>query len=74
MNDEFAKDVSDATTLDELKKKVHEGLEHERDHIARGHRYVLLLSEAYPYSGPLAQVDKAREPAVVAPPLPEPSL
>jgi len=32
INDEFAKDVSDATSLDELKKKVHEGLEHERDH------------------------------------------
>jgi trigger factor len=32
MNDEFAKDVSDATSLDELKKKVREGLEHDRDH------------------------------------------
>ena len=32
LNDEFAKDVSDSTTLDELKTKVREGLEHERDH------------------------------------------
>jgi trigger factor len=32
LNDEFAKDVSDAASLDELKKKVREGLEHERDH------------------------------------------
>jgi trigger factor len=32
LNDEFAKDVSDAGTLDELKKKVNEGLEHQRDH------------------------------------------
>ena len=32
LNDEFAKDVSDATTLDELKKKVRDSLEHERDH------------------------------------------
>ena len=32
LNDEFAKDVSDATTLEDLKKKVREGLEHERDH------------------------------------------
>src|SRR5271157_2002052 len=32
LNDEFAKDVSDAASLDELKKKIHEGLEHERDH------------------------------------------
>jgi len=31
-NDEFAKDVSDATSLDELKTKIREGLEHERDH------------------------------------------
>jgi trigger factor len=32
MNDEFAKDVSDATSLGELKTKVKAGLEHERDH------------------------------------------
>jgi trigger factor len=32
VNDEFAKDVSDAATLDELKKKVRENLEHQRDH------------------------------------------
>ena len=32
LNDEFAKDVSDSSSLDDLKKKVREGLEHERDH------------------------------------------
>ena len=32
LNDDFAKDVSDSATLDELKKKVRDGLEHERDH------------------------------------------
>lgn len=32
LNDEFAKDVSDTATLEELKKKVREGLEHQRDH------------------------------------------
>jgi trigger factor len=32
LNNEFAKDVSDASSLDELKTKVREGLEHERDH------------------------------------------
>ena len=32
LNDDFAKDVSDAASLDELKKKIQEGLEHERDH------------------------------------------
>ena len=32
LNDEFAKDVSDATSLDELKTKIKESLEHEGDH------------------------------------------
>jgi len=32
LNDEFAKDVSDAGTLDELKTKIHESLVHQRDH------------------------------------------
>jgi len=32
LNDEFAKDVSDAASLEELKKKIRDGLEHERDH------------------------------------------
>src|SRR5712664_1501850 len=32
LNDEFAKDVSDATSLDELRTKIKESLEHERDH------------------------------------------
>jgi len=32
LNDDFAKDVSEAKTLDELKKGVREGLEHQRDH------------------------------------------
>jgi len=32
LNDEFAKDVSDAASLEELKTKIRESLEHERDH------------------------------------------
>jgi trigger factor len=32
LNDDFAKDVSDATTLDELNKKIRESLEHQHDH------------------------------------------
>ena len=32
LNDDFAKDVSDAKTLEELRTKVREGLEHQRDH------------------------------------------
>jgi len=32
LNDEFAKDVSDAGTLEELKTKIRESLVHQRDH------------------------------------------
>jgi trigger factor len=32
LNDEFAKDVSDAGSLEELRKKIQDSLEHERDH------------------------------------------
>jgi trigger factor len=32
LNDDFAKDVSDASTLEELNKKIREALEHQRDH------------------------------------------
>lgn len=32
LNDEFAKDVSDATSLEELKTKIKSSLEHERNH------------------------------------------
>lgn len=32
LNDDFAKDVSDAATLDELKQKIRESLGHEREH------------------------------------------
>ena len=35
LNDDFAKDVSDAATLDELRKKIRESLEHEREHRRR---------------------------------------
>jgi hypothetical protein len=41
---------------------------------AQASGYVLLLSEAYPYSGPLAQAGKVPEPVAVVQPLPEPSL
>jgi trigger factor len=32
LNDDFAKDVSDAATLEELKAKIRESMEHQRDH------------------------------------------
>ena len=45
LNDEFAKDVSDATSLEELKKKVREGLEHERDHRQKDLQREKILAE-----------------------------
>jgi trigger factor len=45
LNDDFAKDVSDATSLDELKKKVRDGLEHERDHRQKDLQREKILAE-----------------------------
>jgi Domain of unknown function (DUF4389) len=41
---------------------------------AQTHGYVLLLTDAYPYSGPLASTPDVATPAVVEQPLPEPVL
>ncbi len=41
---------------------------------AKANGYMLLLCEAYPYSGPVAQAGRPPEPSAVAQPLPEPSL
>jgi Domain of unknown function (DUF4389) len=41
---------------------------------AQTNGYGLLLCEAYPYSGPIAQAGTIPDPTVVAQPLPEPSL
>ena len=45
INDEFAKDVSDAASLEELKKKIRESLEHERDHRQRELQREKVLAE-----------------------------
>lgn len=45
LNDDFAKDVSDAASLDELKKKVRDGLEHERDHRQKDLQREKILAE-----------------------------
>lgn len=45
LNDEFAKDVSDAATLDELQGKVKEGLEHARDHKLKDLQREKILAE-----------------------------
>ncbi len=45
LNDEFAKDVSDAGSLDELKTKIRESLEHERTHRQRDLQREKVLAE-----------------------------
>jgi len=45
LTDEFAKDVSDTSTLEELKKKVREELEHQRDHRHKELLHEKLLAE-----------------------------
>ena len=45
LNDDFAKDVSDSATLEELKKKIREGLEHQRDHKHKELLHEKVLSE-----------------------------
>ena len=45
LNDEFAKDVSDSTTLDDLKKKIRESLEHQRDHRQKDLQREKILAE-----------------------------
>jgi trigger factor len=60
LNDEFAKDVSDAATLDELKKKVSEGLEHQRDHRQKElqrERVIVELIKSHEFPVPEALVE-----------------
>ncbi len=45
LNDEFAKDVSESATLEELKTKIRESLEHQRDHRHKELLHEKILSE-----------------------------
>ncbi len=45
LNDEFAKDVSDATTLDELKTKIRENQEHQLGHQVKDMKRERVLAE-----------------------------
>jgi trigger factor len=45
LNDEFAKDVSDATTLDELKAKIRENQEHQLEHQVKDMKREKVLAE-----------------------------
>jgi trigger factor len=45
LNDEFAKDVSDVASLDELKRKIRESMEHQRDHRQKDLQREKILAE-----------------------------
>jgi trigger factor len=45
LNDEFAKDVSDATTLDELKAKIRENQQHQLEHQVKDMKREKVLAE-----------------------------
>ena len=45
LNDEFAKDVSDATTLDELKSKIRENQQHQLEHQVKDAKREKVLAE-----------------------------
>ncbi|HME12527.1 MAG TPA: trigger factor [Candidatus Acidoferrum sp.] len=45
LNDEFAKDVSDATTLDELKTKIRENQQHQLEHQVKDMKREKVLAE-----------------------------
>jgi trigger factor len=45
LNDEFAKDVSESASLDELKTKIRESLEHQRDHRHKDLLHEKILAE-----------------------------
>jgi trigger factor len=63
LNDDFAKDVSDAATLDELKKKIRESLEHEQEHRRRDLQrekiiHALVISHDFPVPASLVEHQK----------------
>jgi trigger factor len=63
LNDDFAKDVSDAATLDELKNKIRESLEHEHEHHRRNLQrekiiHALVTSHDFPVPESLVEHQK----------------
>jgi len=56
LNDEFAKDVSDVTSLEALKTKIREGLEHERDHRQRDLQREKIIAELVKVPNPSSSI------------------
>ena len=64
LNDDFAKDVSDATTLDELKAKFRQSLEHEREHRRRDlqrEKIIFELVKAHDFPVPDSLVEHQKD-------------
>jgi trigger factor len=64
LNNEFAKDVSDATTLEELKGKIRESLEHQRDYRHRDlqrERVIAELVKLHDFPVPESLVEQQKD-------------
>jgi trigger factor len=64
LNDEFAKDVSDATTLDELKTKIRENQQHQLEHQVKDMKREKVLAELvklHEFPVPQALVDHQKD-------------
>ncbi len=63
-NDEFAKDLGDYQTLDELKDAIRKSILHEREHAAQDdskHQLIEKLVEAHPFPVPEVFIDRQIE-------------
>ncbi len=64
INDDFAKDLGDYQTLDELKNAIHKSILHEREHKAQDdakHQLIEKLVDAHDFAVPTAYVDRQIE-------------
>lgn len=64
LNDEFAKDLGDFQTLDELKEMIRKGIFHEREHRAQDaskHQIIDKLVETHDFPVPEAYIDRQVE-------------
>ena len=64
LNDDFAKDLGDYQTFDELKEAIRKGILHEREHTARDetkHQIIERLVDAHNFAVPEVYVDRQIE-------------
>ena len=64
LNDDFAKDVGDYQTLEELKESIRKSILHEREHVAQDdtkHQLIEKLVETHPFAVPEVFIDRQIE-------------